>query len=317
MAKFHFLKKIQNNRHKTFARSIIEIIERHNPERLKIKEIFDLLVAQKANINLLMETHGPHPVTQQLKPVRKNYYMHAQAIVYKMKLAVKLNAGDLTYPILEAEAIANDYLHGLVQSKSEAVMISRVRGFLEVIDSDDEVKATFASFGLMREIEELRHAHTTLQELLMKRTQSISERPRLNKRETAAPVIKTLKYMFIEIELAQLINKELDYEPLFNELNEIIGEYKNRVKRRQLHNKRKAKAEAETNVNKDDPSNKEKAGNQSDGFASSQSELDTIINNQDDESITIVEFEKDPKDQSETGGMFAKYFRLPNKRGGD
>ena len=294
-----------------FARSIIEIIERHNPERLKIKEIFDLLVAQKANINLLMETHGPHPVTQQLKPVRKNYYMHAQAIVYKMKLAVKLNAGDLTYPILEAEAIANDYLHGLVQSKSEAVMISRVRGFLEVIDSDDEVKATFASFGLMREIEELRHAHTTLQELLMKRTQSISERPRLNKRETAAPVIKTLKYMFIEIELAQLINKELDYEPLFNELNEIIGEYKNRVNRRLLHNKKKSEAVEKSVAVKEEtvaPTVKP---------VSSKEKPATMTESQDDDSITIIEFEKDPKDQSETGGMFAKYFRLPNKRGGD
>lgn len=45
--------------------------------------------------------------------------------------------------------------------------------------------------------------------------------------------------LFKELEIAQVKNKELDYKPLYDELNRLSINYRNDVSRRVLHNKQK------------------------------------------------------------------------------
>ena len=50
------------------ANRVIEIVEKHDPETLKIKEVFDLLVEEKPQVEGLIVRHGPHPITEELQP---------------------------------------------------------------------------------------------------------------------------------------------------------------------------------------------------------------------------------------------------------
>lgn len=224
------------------ATKVITIIEKHNPEKLRIKELYDMLVAQTPNINILNQKFGLHPLTQEIKSARKMCYLYAQSITYFMRAEMKQNADNPSCELLNAAALAKDYLHRLVRSENESVMLERVAGFFIAYDNDVSIQATFEDARLTRDIENLRSANSNLIDLLSKRLKSISERPQLKTKEINVLVIKALKSMFMQIEVAYMQHSDLNYVPLINELNETIMEHKNVMKRRMLHNKRKTKA---------------------------------------------------------------------------
>lgn len=224
----------------SLVRKVINAIEKHDPDRLRINTVYQQLLAQMPNVNLLTNSFGAHHLTPQIKLARKSCYSYAQWIVYNMKCFVNEPANGATMEMLNAASLVNDCLHRLVRSKNELVMIERVSAFFDAIDKDKALADLFDKLHFTDRIFSLRQAHTSLIDLLMKRTKSIADRSKLKTKEIAAPVIKALKIMFKQIEIAPISNPDLDYMLLFDELNQIIREAKSRVKRRILHNKSKA-----------------------------------------------------------------------------
>ena len=51
------------------ATRVIEIVEKHDPETLKIKEVFDLLLAVQPQMDALKAPRGASPFTEQLTPL--------------------------------------------------------------------------------------------------------------------------------------------------------------------------------------------------------------------------------------------------------
>ena len=225
-----------------FAEDVISVIEINDPESLNIDKVYNMLVDQQSNLDLLAEEYGSHPITQQLHPVRRKFIRYVRSIVYRMNLVVFEDANNFSTDVLEAQAVTKDYLYRLDLCRSEREKIGRVTGFLQMIDDNTEIKAAFTKFQLMGDIELLRKAHSKLKSLLHRRIQSISENPHIKMRELTAPVIKALKNMFKQVEIAVLINDGPEYEDLFYQLNQTITDYKNMVNRRLLHNKRKREA---------------------------------------------------------------------------
>ena len=224
----------------TLARDVKDIVEKHDPEVLKVSDVFDLLVAQTDNIKLLDKCYGANPVTKQLVPVRKNCYMYAQAIVYGMRLVVKKNANDLPDAVVNTEAVVISHLNRISASKNESVVISRLAGFFEAIEQDEALELALDSFGLTEHVDNLQSAFSTLKELLVKRNRMKSERSSARTRELTEVIVKALQDLIKQIEIAQLTNKEMDYALLYSELNEKIQDLRNKVSIRLLYNKRKA-----------------------------------------------------------------------------
>ena len=224
----------------TLARDVKDIVEKHDPEVLKVSDVFDLLVAQTDNIKLLDKCYGANPVTKQLVPVRKNCYMYAQAIVYGMRLVVKKNANDLPDAVVNTEAVVISHLNRISASKNESVVISRLAGFFEAIEQDEALELALDSFGLTEHVDNLQSAFSTLKELLVKRNRMKSERSSARTRELTEVIVKALQDLIKLIEIAQLTNKEVDFTLLYSELNEKIQDLRNKVSIRLLYNKRKA-----------------------------------------------------------------------------
>ena len=225
-----------------FAEDVIYVIKKNDPELLNIDKVYNLLVAQQPNINLLTEEYGSHPVTQLIIPVRRKFIRYVRSIVYRMGLVVFEDASNFSTDVLEAQAVTKDYLYRLDRCRSERERIGRVTGFLQTIDDNTEINAAFTKFQLMGDVELLRNAHSTLKSLLSRRMQSISENPHINMRELTGPVIKALKNMFKQVEIAVLINDGPEYEDLFYQLDQTIVDFRNMVNRRLLYNKRKREA---------------------------------------------------------------------------
>ena len=223
----------------SLAESVITVVEKHNPEELNINEVFELYLAQEPNIKLLKVRFGAHPITKELTPVRQMCFSYAQYVVYNMNRVMKTNANNLTSEMLRTNAVIQDYLYKLAQSKNEDVVIQRVTGLFTLIDRDEALEASCAEFNLSSDLDNLRSAFSTLKELLMQRTKNISERSKAKRSDLQAPIVKAMKALFMQIEIEAMKDSELDYAPLINELNETIVKVKNQVNRRLLYNQRK------------------------------------------------------------------------------
>ena len=235
------------------AEKVIDKIEEHNPEDLKIQEIFDLLVAQKPAFEKLNVAYGPHPITEQLEPLRKKRFMYAAAIVYKMNMIVREDVYPNDSEVIQTKLKINSYLLYLSASKNEEVVAEKVEQFFREIDSDEDFETALSTYGLTADLNNLRNTHSSIKELLKRRADSISARPRIKTPVLVKSISKALKDMFKEIESAQLRNPLLNYTALINELNDILDHYRALINIRATINKRKAAGLDEPDVIDDEP----------------------------------------------------------------
>ena len=224
-----------------FVENVIAVVEKHKPVDLKIKEIFDLLVAQRPNCNFLTQPYGAHPLTAQLSPLRKKRLIYAQRIVYNMGTVMKENEGKLTNAMFNTNIEINRYLHRLDLCKNEVKVVKLLRGFFVEFDSNAIMQEAFEEFALMRDCDSLRSAHNGVNELLLERGGSISGRPSKTRKELSDPIVVVVKDFFMQVRVASVKNTELDYVPLISECNKVISYYRNLINLRKLTNKRKAK----------------------------------------------------------------------------
>lgn len=224
-----------------FARSVIEIIGMHDPEKLKIKEVYDMLVAEMPNIDLLKWPYAAHPLTKPKKVAQQKCILHARELITCMGSVMISDKDNYTESVVNADALIKQYLHRLDLCRSEAIFIERITAFLHDLKRDDEMLNAFTEFKFNKTIEKLESGIASYRNLWMKRKELNSKKTQLKTKEIVAPIREALKYMFLMIEVASRKNTHLDYEPLINMLNETIIELKNTIHRRELYNKRKKK----------------------------------------------------------------------------
>ena len=222
------------------AKKVIEIIERHNPEELLIKEVFDLLVAEKPHIDALNPPYGPHPITEQLSPFRRKLLMYASSIRREMSVIVREDELVQSEDVKIAKIFIDSYLINLGSNRNEELICEKVDQFFMEIDKNEELEIILTTLDLSKKLDNLRSANATLQELLRRRLTSTSQRPKEKTDTLVNYVCEALHNMFLQIKVAQLKNKELDYLPLINELNEQLNLYRNLINIRDGYNKRKA-----------------------------------------------------------------------------
>lgn len=72
-----------------FAERVIGIVEEHNPEELKIEAVFDLLVKEQPQIDLLTVRYGAHPMTAELNRLRELRQLYLSAIAFRLRVVTK------------------------------------------------------------------------------------------------------------------------------------------------------------------------------------------------------------------------------------
>ena len=222
-----------------FADRVMGIVEKHDPESLKIQEAFDLLVAEQPQIDALVVRFGAHPLTKKLEPLRKERTLYATAISFQMRgYARGLIFGDEDAVIVAKEAVDRFLLN--LRSNNEEIINRRITQFFAEIDSDEELETAFATLGLTALLNDLRNVHSSIAELLAKRLNDISKRPKGKSEVFAKSVREALNLLFMQITFMQKINKEMDYLPLIDELNELIIRYRGLINIRAAYQEKKA-----------------------------------------------------------------------------
>lgn len=224
------------------AISVIGIVEKHDPELLQIKEVFDLLVAEEPQIKKLKARYGVHPLTLKLKPLRDQLMLYVSALRFQLKVAGRVNTPSTMSHVVALNLAVDAHLGDLKRSRNEEVVHQKIDEFLDVVRTTEELSEAVSSIGIMDLIDKLKATQSSVRRLLNERLALISQRPKEKSNEIAQPVISALKDLYKQIEVAQLKHTELDYKPLFAELNDLSDKYRNMMNIRVAHNKRKAEA---------------------------------------------------------------------------
>lgn len=234
---FSKLLKVELSR---FALRVIGIVERHNPEGLHIKKMFDDLVALTPKINNLKDKHGAHPLTEELRDLRKMRALYISAIKFHLKVVTREDESGVNMDVKTVKYEIDHFLNSLKLSRNEEMFNQKIIQFYAVIDSNEKLRNALALLEFGLHLDKLKAVHEDMQSVITARLVSIAKRPLETTAQLTKAVLIAIRNMIKLIEIAPLLNPTLDYAPLQNELNQLFIEYGNMISRRASNNKRKA-----------------------------------------------------------------------------
>ena len=223
-----------------FAERMIEIVEKHNPEELAIKKMYDLLVAEKPNIEKLTDKFGAHPLTKTIAELREMRSLRISAIRLRLKVVLKENKTHDSNQLQTVKSEINHFLKNLQSSKNDEMYSQKITQFLALVASNPKLGAALDSLRFNEPLNDLKEVHEAIDEHIYRRLVSISKRPKETTAQLTNSVLTAIKNMIKLIEVAPLLNEDIDYKPLFSELNQFFSDYKNMINKRLLLNKKKA-----------------------------------------------------------------------------
>ncbi len=228
-----------------FTLRVLDIVSSHNPNELKIQEMFDLLEAEKPRIARLKDKYGPHPMTLELNNLREMRKFYISSLRFHLKKAIKEMKSSHKDDVTLVSNELNHFFNNLDLSKNEEMFIQKITLFFEAIEVNENLESSFSTLGFMEQLNNLRQVHFSIKSLINRRLRSISERKGETTAQLRKHVIVATKNLIKQIEIAPFMNPDIDYTSLFNELNQLIAEYKIMINKRVLFNKRKAAGEIE------------------------------------------------------------------------
>ncbi len=239
--KFSKLLKLERPK---FAEDVIRIIDEHDPEVLKVKELFTLLEATKPEIDELIVWYRAHPLTAAIRHGREMRNLHVGSILQRLKV-VRKEEGERNTNVILVKIEIGRYLSNLRSCKNEAVKIEKVDQFYGAIDADEDLENAFTELGFAKHLDELRSVHSSIKEHTIQRDKSIAARPKMKTKELENIVDTAIINLFRDIELAPLRNPDVKYDAVFAELNTLIGRYINFINIRLGQSEKRAEEKAE------------------------------------------------------------------------
>ena len=221
------------------ANRVIEIVEKHNPETFKIKELFDELVEQKPQIDKLKIRFGAHPLTKEMNDLRTRLRAFTIGISNQMKTIENGKVESMQAALKVAQPVVNLYIDKIWKNNNVETE-EKVSAFFDNIDANEELEVAFTTLNMSTYLDELRSVLSELVEQFNNRGVSYSSRVEIKTNLLAKPIIKAIRNLFLDIELAQVKNKDLDYTPLVYELNTLLAYFDRTINVLASHNKKKA-----------------------------------------------------------------------------
>ena len=224
-----------------YASNTINIVNKHEAETLLIEPVFNLLKSQKPKIDILRLRYGVDPLRLEIASLKSKLMLNISNLKLKVRIISKTSY-DTDLHLVTSHI--DSYLRYLTQSKNDKQMSQKVQGFLQEIETKAQLSGAFREHGLMDEIETIELAYADFVNKTSQRVSLLAERPNVETKATIDELTNALDNLFKAIEVAQLTNPEVDYEPVVDELNELYRTYNLSAKLRAAYNKRKADGEA-------------------------------------------------------------------------
>lgn len=298
---------------------VLVVLEQHNLEELHLDTMYNVLLEQKANANLLIDPYGSHPLTSTLNELHAKRLNYASLIYSKLQYLDKPHFHETLHLVKKTKPIVKHYLSYLGQ-KSRNTVLDSIEAFFQYLKDEPEVEEALIALGLQSYLEELQQANDEHEETWLQRLTDISQRPEVDTVKTKKKVQKAMRRFFDQVDSCQSIYKDVDYQPLISELNELLTKYSKMINTRAAINKRRAKKAKE---------NKEKAAETKPTEAETKKDISpTIIENtivtmnndiadddlMEENEIIKAETTEEKKEDVESVGNLMKKLKLPKRK---
>lgn len=226
-----------------FAKKTIGIVESKDPESLLISPVYEPLLALEPEIELLSLRFGIDPERVKVETLKSKLMLTVSHLKLQVRLLSKSNNDEGIYVI---GSFIDTYLRHLSFRKNDKQIVQNVDGFLISANDDVAFSEALTEHDLMGEIAQIEAALSAYRAAIENRVRLLSERPKVKTRVIVSKIVQAIKNLFKGIEVAQIMNTELDYIPLIDELNELVEGFRLTVILRAAYNKRKAQEEYHT-----------------------------------------------------------------------
>ena len=227
-----------------YVNQVIKIVDEHDPEALKISDMYNLLVARQPEIDQLNVRYRAHPMTVSIQHLRSLRGLHISNILGRLKL-VRKEKGDLDGDVKLVRTEIDRHFGNFRSSKNEAIKIQKVDKFNTAVEASQELEEALSELGFTSLMNDLRSVHSRIKSNSELRNKSIAARPQTKTNDLQKVVDDSIVNLFTDIRLAMLRNPEINYNPLIADLNKVTLIFDNYINIRMGQSERKAEEKAE------------------------------------------------------------------------
>lgn len=219
---------------------VVEIVEKHNPEQLGILGMYNLLLEVLPQLDELTVSYGSHPLTADLIEYRTKRSKLIRSLLAQTTAKNKAGVSALTAHTAVALPFLQRYFSKLSATNSR-ILSEEVNKMLAELAKDDALKAAFTALNLTVTTDELKRIQQSIKQNVSLRRAELAGRAKADTTAITNNVSIALDNLLKAIELAKVEHSDLDYMPLVNELNGLIGNYQVLIKSRITRSKNLAK----------------------------------------------------------------------------
>lgn len=237
-------------------KGVVEALERHNPKALRFSDLYDLLVLQMEEAEVLENSYGVHPLTHKIDRLHKKRLKYAAFINLQLRSLEKLDSEETKRMAGQARLLSKDFLTYLGQKRLRVVTFQIDAFFSQLkLENNTESREAFIGLGLQRYLDELQKTNNLHYKLFNQRMNDIEERPQTRDRLLEKETLNMMRLFFAQVNSYQRTFKNINYQPLISDINGRLTVYSKLLKTRVATNKRRAKkkkalAEKEAAANK-------------------------------------------------------------------
>lgn len=211
--------------------SLLEIVEKHDPEAAGVKAFYELLKEQQAQLELLTNQRIRHPLSESIKSDRIRANELCMAIVAQVNAAKKGKLSTFSDALLQIVPLVQKYMMKNY-SASRVAFDKQLNSFLLAVAATESTRNAAKTIGIDVYITELNVVKVRLDENIVKRGVDYLAQRNVKELNVREAVNQAITNLLRAIDLAQVSNKTFNFGPLITELNLLFTPYRALVRSR-------------------------------------------------------------------------------------
>lgn len=228
--KFSFT-RLWNSEYPLMMERIVEIVNKHNPAHLHLDKAYQRLATLRPHWEQIQVQAKSSGITNQITETddlrdRLTTFIFKQVKQYKT-LGIEPH---LTHAKM-LDVWVKKYSLGLV-TENYTSQTEKTQQLLNEAENTPEIRNNLEALGLMPFIIKLKEANTQFEQLFRNRTEEIAKTSSIDIKTIRKNTDEAVNKLFMAILFCKEEYEHLDYNPLINELQELLNYHKTQIKTR-------------------------------------------------------------------------------------
>lgn len=225
------LSHLWNSEYPLLVNQLAAITAKHKPDLLHLTKPLARVNAMLPQLAKIKAQELSNAISNKLRDISSERKTLVAGIVDQVKTYGKLSMPSLATHVEVMKRFLNIHTIGFADTNYPAGT-QRTTDMIDDFDSKPEVRAAASALHLTPLFEQLFAINTQFAELYLQRTEEDAAVETVDSHAIRSESDKEVIALFDAIEYCSKEYEELDYQPLANELNDLIGHYKTQLKAR-------------------------------------------------------------------------------------